>query len=553
MILGLDVGGTHTDAVIIDENRVVSSYKAVTDHKNLLNSMNHALEKVIEGVDKGKITRINLSTTLSTNAIVENTLEDVGVLLSAGPGINPEVFAIGKHCQIISGSIDHRGTVVQELNEGELTKAINRFKKKNLSVFSAVTKFSTRNPDGENHISEILADQTDFITMGHKLSGQLSFPRRVATAYYNSAVWRLYNRFADAIECSIEKIGFKADINILKADGGTMPLEYSRQVPVESILSGPAASILGILGLCDIDEDAVILDIGGTTTDIAVLVEGVPLIEREGISFNGRPTLVRSLETRSIGIGGDSAIVIEDEEVRVGPERRGPCMAEGGGYPSLVDALNYLKIIDFKDREASIKGIEELAGKTSIGPAVAAQRAVEYAVDTIRQAVDEFVIELNDKPVYTIHDMVDGHVITPGSVYIMGGPAAGFSTLIEKAFGLSVTVPSHYQVVNAVGAALAKTTFEIELFADTGRGELLVPNLDVRKNITVRYSLEDAIDEAHDYLFQYVRSIDPAMQESDIEVIESSAFKMVSGYSSSGYDLRVKCQVKPGVVTQVEQ
>jgi len=553
MILGLDVGGTHTDAVIIDGNRVISSYKAVTDHKNLLNSMNDALEKVIEGIDKGKITRINLSTTLSTNAIVENTLEDVGVLLSAGPGINPEVFAIGKHCQIISGSIDHRGTVVQELNEGELTKAVNRFKKKKLSVFSAVTKFSTRNPDGENHIREILAAETDFLTMGHKLSGQLSFPRRVATAYYNSAVWRLYNRFADAIERSIEKIGFKADINILKADGGTMPLEHSRQVPVESILSGPAASILGILGLCDIDEDAVMLDIGGTTTDIAVLVAGVPLVEREGISFNGRPTLVRSLETRSIGIGGDSAIVIEGEEVRVGPERRGPCMAEGGTSPALVDALNYLEIKEFKDYKASVKGIEELAADKGKDAGETARKAVEYAVEAIRQAVADFVVELNDKPVYTIHDMVDGHVITPKSVYVMGGPAAGFKSLIEKAFGLPVTVPANYQVVNAVGAALAKTTFEIELFADTGRGELLVPNLDVRKNITSRYSLDDAIDEAHDYLFQYARSIDPAMQESDIEVIESSAFKMVSGYSSSGYDLRVKCQVKPGVVMQVER
>lgn len=394
---------------------------------------------------------------------------------------------------------------------------------------------------------------TDFITLGHKLSGQLSFPRRVSTAYYNSAVWRIYNRFADAIERSMDKLGLTADINILKADGGTMPLDYSRQVPVESILSGPAASILGILGICDIEEDAILLDIGGTTTDIAILMGGVPLIEREGISFNGRPTLVRSLETRSIGIGGDSAIFVENGTVRVGPERKGPSMAEGGSWPTLVDALNFRGEVCLKDCEASGKGIDKLASASGLDPAVLAEKAVEGATGEIFRAVNDLVDELNDKPVYTIHDMVEGYQLAPEKLYVMGGPADGFKNLLKNIFEMEVIIPANYQVVNAIGAALAKTTLEIELFADTGKGELLIPNLDIRKNVTSRYTLEDAISDAHGYLFDYAKNIDPSMKEEDIEVIESSAFKMVSGYASSGYDLRVKCQVKPGVIMQVEQ
>ncbi len=553
MILGLDVGGTHTDAVVIDNNSVVATCKAVTDHQNLLNSMNVALEKVTEGIDKSLITRINLSTTLSTNAIVEDTLEEVGVIISSGPGIDPSVFSIGKSCHIVEGSIDHRGTVVRELDDRELEKAVKKFSKKNLKVFSGITKFSTRNPDSENRIRESLAEMTDFITLGHKLSGQLSFPRRIATAYYNSAVWRIYNRFADAIERSMERLGLDAEINILKADGGTMPLSFSRHIPVESILSGPAASILGILGICTIESDAVLLDIGGTTTDIAVLVEGVPLIEREGISFNGRPTLVRSLETRSIGIGGDSALFVEAGQIRVGPERKGPSMAEGGAWPTLVDAFNYRGLMKLKDVDASRSGIEKLAGEAGIIPEDFAEKSISFAIGAIVDAVNGFIEELNDKPVYTIHDMVEGHQINPAAVYAMGGPAAGFEKILAEAFSLDVVVPANYQVVNAIGAALARTTLEIELFADTGRGELLIPNLDVRKNITSRYSIDEAIDDARRYLYEYASNIDPATREKDVEVIESTAFKMVSGFSSSGYDLRVKCQVKPGVIMRVEQ
>lgn len=137
MILGLDVGGTHTDAVVIEKDRVIASYKAVTDHQNLLNSMNVALEKVIEGIDKSGIRKINLSTTLSTNAIVEDTLEEVGVIISSGPGINPEVFCIGKNCHVVNGSIDHRGSVVQDLDERELEKAVKKFSKKILRFLPA--------------------------------------------------------------------------------------------------------------------------------------------------------------------------------------------------------------------------------------------------------------------------------------------------------------------------------------------------------------------------------------------------------------------------------
>lgn len=309
MLLGIDVGGTHTDAVLIDEKKgIISKFKVKTDKKNLLNTIITALKEVTSGCDVKEITNVNLSTTLSTNAIVENRLEKTALFISSGPGIDPSNFSIGKNTYIIDGSIDHRGNEVAPLDMTSIRKALDECKKDGVKVFASVTKFSTRNNRHESEIAETIGGAADYITMGHELSSQLSFPRRAATAYYNSAVWRIYNTFIDAIVGGLENIGITAPVNILKADGGTMPLSVSRKIPVESILSGPAASIMGIIALSSIKDDSVILDIGGTTTDIAIFASGSPLIEKEGTSLEGIPTLVRSLQNRSIGIGGDSRI-----------------------------------------------------------------------------------------------------------------------------------------------------------------------------------------------------------------------------------------------------
>ncbi len=546
MILGLDVGGTHTDAVLVDETGIVASHKTVTDHNNMLNSINAALEAVVRNVDTDKITKVNLSTTLSTNAIIENRLEDVGVIVSAGPGIDPALYEVGSHFHTVEGSIDHRGSVILALNEKQLSHAVK--KTKNLSVFALASKFSTRNPDHENQFGDCVKDHADYITYGHRLSGHLNFPRRIYTAYYNSAVWRLYNTFSDAVDSSLKKLKLDKNINILKADGGTMPFHLARAYPVESILSGPAASVLGIVGLCSIAEDSIILDIGGTTTDIAIFIAGHPLIEREGISMDGKPTLVRSIETRSIGIGGDSLLHIEHRKVLVGPQRKGPSMADGGPGPTLIDALNYKGIISYGDVESSRKGIEETAIKNAMRTDALADDAINYAINSIKTAVDAFLDELNSKPVYTIHEMFQGEVIKPEKIFIMGGPAEGFSSLLSDKFGLDVNVPANFEVANAIGAALAKTTFMAELFADTTKGFLVIPNLNIKKKIDSDFTLADAEKEIKSAMLDYIRDHAINAGPDDIEIIEETSFKMVTGYYSTGRDIRVKCQIKPGVV-----
>lgn len=547
MFCGIDVGGTHTDAVLVNESGIVATSKIVTDRTNLVGTIRESLDTILRASVPGDIEWINISTTLSTNAIVENKTEKVGVLVSSGPGVDPSRYAIGDYYRIIRGSIDHRGTVVQDLDAKDMKGALKDFSKKGLKVFAVVSKFSTRNPVHENRLMEAVQENGDYITQGHLLSGELNFPRRITTAYYNSAVWRLYNEFADAIEKSISEHGVSAAINILKADGGTMPLNLSRVIPVETILSGPAASVMGIIALCHITEDSVILDIGGTTTDIAVFAEGAPLIEREGISLGHRPTLVRSLKTHSIGIGGDSVLKVEGSAVAVGPERLGPSMARGGAAVTLIDAFNFLEDSGFGNAAASVAGIRKLAEENGMDPGDLSRQAVQRAVDVITAEVCEVLEEINQRPVYTIHELLEEKHVEPKKLYIMGGPAKACAGVLGNAFGLPVVVPEEFAVANAVGAALARTTKDIELLADTEKGRLIVPSLGVMKPVDDSYTQYDAESDARRYLLDYLRDLN-ADRGVVPEIIESSSFNMVDGFNTVGKNIRVKCQVKPGVL-----
>ncbi|MBN2232128.1 MAG: hydantoinase/oxoprolinase family protein [Deltaproteobacteria bacterium] len=548
MLLGIDVGGTHTDAVMIATNGIHAAAKVPTDHEDLLASVNAAIGEILRDVDPDAIRQINLSTTLTTNAIIEEKLEPVGMLVTGGPGIAPGHYTIGRHFHLLRGAIDHRGTEQEPLPDAELDAAVEACRAAGVRVFGAVTKFSPRNPVQEEQIVRRLQPDADFISIGHTLSGRLNFPRRVATAFYNSAVWRAYIDFIDAVETGVRKHGISARMDILKADGGTMPAAVSRTVPVQSILSGPAASIMGIVALCDIDEDAVILDIGGTTTDIAVFADGAPLVEPDGIAIGGHPTLVRAVITRSIGIGGDSEVVVENGDLRIGPRRRGPALACGGPVPTLIDAGNVTGTAQVGNPTASAAGFRELAAATGIDPEELARRAIARAMEQIRDAAHGLVTELNARPVYTIHELLTGKTLSPRQVYVMGGPAAVLAEPLAQAFGLPVTVPARHAVANAIGAALTRTTMEIELLADTERKELSIPNLDIRQKISFQFTLADAVAAGREHLLAFLRRQQIEDIDDDmIQVVEADSFNMISNYFTVGRNIRVSCQLKPSI------
>ena len=338
-------------------------------------------------------------------------------------------------------------------------------------------------------------------------------------------------------------------VNILKADGGTMPLPQSRTMPVQSIFSGPAASVMGIIALTDIFHDSVILDIGGTTTDIAVFADGAPLIEPEGIDIGSHPTLVAALKVRSIGVGGDSAISVVGEEVRVGPNRLGPSVCMGGERVTLTDALNHAGICKVGDTAASRTAMDTYAGKHSLNADKLAGAAIARAADAIHEATRQLVDEINSKPVYTIHELIEGKKIVPKKVYLMGGPAQAMKSELFDRFQLATEVPDNYDVANAIGAALTRTTWELELFADTQRHVLFIPTLSYRENVPSGYGQADAEKDALNQLSIQLDSMGVFLKSEDALITHSSSFNMVEGMDQVGKNIRVKCQVRPGVVT----
>jgi len=549
MRIGLDVGGTHTDAVLIGDKGIIATAKVVTDHELLLNSVLSALKEVIRGADQKSIEAVTLSTTLTTNALLEGKADRVGVIVSSGPGIDPHHFRIGDAYFVIDGSIDHRGIEKKALDNKQLDHAVRACREKSIRAYAVATKFSTRNSTHELLMEAGIGGEADVITAGHRLSGGLNFPRRITTAYFNSAISRQFNDFALAIKNGIEKLGLNAPVNVLKADGGTMPLASSRIAPVQSILSGPAASIMGIAALCFITRDALILDIGGTSTDIAIFAKGLPLLEQEGISLRGNPTLVRSLKTMSLAVGGDSTLRVFEGHLSVGPDRSGPSLAAGGTRPALIDALNATGEAAFGDTDASRRGIADLAQTAGTTPNILSNDAIGIAVKAITDAVGHMIHEINERPVYTIHDFLHSERIAPSQLYIVGGPAQAFADRLSKSFGIKTIVPRLHAVANAIGAAITRTTADLELFADTERQVLLVPRLSVQKSITTTYSLEHARRDAEGYLRSSLGDSVVSAQDTEIQIIEASSFNMIDGSRMMGRNIRVRSQTKPGHIT----
>ena len=281
----------------------------------------------------------------------------------------------------------------------------------NIRDVGVVGKFSVRNPKHEIQIREILNDHFDNVVLGHRLSGNLSFPRRIATTFLNAAVYPIHKRFFEAVRDSLARKGLKIPIYVLKADGGTMSFQTSLQLPGQTILSGPAASVMGSLPFASDADETLVLDIGGTTTDMAVLIRKVPLLDPLGSVLGGYKTLIRSLKTHSIGLGGDSAVRLVDGEITIGPDRQGPAMAYGGPVPTPTDALFVLGKGANGDAVKSRQGLEPLALQLGLPLEEFAGRIFDLACRIILDAATQMIRDINSKPVYTVQELLEDHQV----------------------------------------------------------------------------------------------------------------------------------------------
>jgi N-methylhydantoinase A len=548
MIVGLDVGGTHTDVVVLQGRKIVSKVKSLTDENNLLQTVCLGVFDAIRGLDPQAIQRLVVSTTLATNAIIQGKTEPVGILVASGPGVNPHAFTIGDHYHVVGGAIDHRGQEIAPINDEEVLEVARKLKSENVRNLALVGKFSIRNPSHELKMRDLLADNFETVTLGHQVSGQLNFARRIATAYLNGAVARISGEFYQAVLGCMEQEGIKIPLDILKADGGTMAQASSAQYAVETILSGPAASVMGTLAFTDPDKEEVVLDIGGTTTDIAIVVNGAPLLKPLGIRIGGYNTLVRALRTVSIGVGGDSWVRLENGDLKIGPERKGRALAYGGPELTPTDALVTLDTVQGGQKQRAIEGIHRLAEQLGKGVEETAEAIVEKSCSLIMEAVKALVNRVNQQPVYTIHELLEGRTIQPSGIIVIGGPAQEIAPWLQAVSGWQTRVPSEYEVANAIGAATARTTCEVTVLADTSRGYVCAPEEGYVDKIGKEASKQRVVQIAFDLLRKKAHRLGADKNNMEMELLEDSEFNMVQGFYTVGRNIRVRAQIKPGLI-----
>lgn len=573
MLLGLDVGGTFTDAVIIDGHRVVASAKRRTTKDNLMQGIGEALDAILQHCDTLNIDQVTLSTTVVTNTIVEEKEQVVDLFVVTGPGRNvDDIFPVNPI--YLQGYTDHRGIVVERTPTNAVRDIAEMVQSRSGTDLAAVSaKFGVRNPQEESSITEALKDRYNTISNGSLLSGSLNFPRRTISAYFNSAVTPVFTVFKKNVEDALSVRNIKAPLHILKADGGSLPMEHMVSRPVETAFTGPAATVLGLSALGAIgNEHTVALDIGGTTTDISLWKQGRPLMTKSGVSIREYPSAVRSFAVTSVGIGGESVVRIVDGKITVGPERVGPSVALGGAEPTLGDALIVLGHASYGDVELAVQSMAALANKLpaslhdsqksdtideqqqlagSVTASDVARLIVNKALETIQNGIDEVVRAENKRPIYVVADIVNPDVFVPAQIVVVGGTAPSLGPSIGEYLNLPVTIPENAAVANAIGAALALSTIELTVHVDTKRRLLVIPELGIKQQTCTLKRVEQVVERAKEVLSEEALRLGLG-KDQDIEVISIEDFPVVEGWQSMERLITVKVQLAAGVKQYVE-
>ena len=546
MLLGIDVGGTFTDAVLLNGSEIAAQAKTPTTHEDVLQCILQALDMVLPKHQEeiNKIERVVISSTIVTNALTEDKLDPVFLAVITGPGMNvTHKFPVAPY--FVSGYVDHRGKITAQIDWTKHRDLLNR--RGANSVCAVSGKFSVRDPQLEYELEhELKQNGYSKIFLGSELSGELNFVRRTNSAYFAGAVYRIFKNFAGKIQRAMAERGICAPVHVLKADGGTLPIEAAINQPVEAIFTGPAASVLGIEALAAPTVNSISLDVGGTTTDIAFWKNGLPLMARKGAVVNGYPTAVRAFHMRSVGIGGDSAITKTEDGYRVGPMRQGPAAAVGGTKATLSDALIVAGYVSFGDASKSLAAIAALGGE----PKEEAQKIVQAAVDTIRTTVAEMLDEWAKQPVYTVDDVIRGTEFVPEQLIGVGGGSLGLIKSLGEDMELPVDIPKGAVVANAIGAAVARPTLSAGLRADTTDGFYIIPESGKRERLPRGFNEQKAENILSDWLRE--QTADWQLPDQETELISCEHFCTVHSYYDTGDIYSLRMQLKPGILHKVQ-
>jgi N-methylhydantoinase A/oxoprolinase/acetone carboxylase beta subunit len=454
--IGIDVGGTNTDAVLLDNrNNLLGGIKTPTT-RDVGTGIFNAIDEVIRqaNVEPTKIHYTMLGTTACTNALVErNNLSRVGLVrisLPAASSIKPMSTwpqdlreTVGDICFEIHGGYEYDGSLInKDLDEFEINKVIRGLKAECVEAVAICGVFSPVRADQEKHLAERLRAALGPevpITMSHEI-GTIGLLERENSAGLNAALVKVASLAAGGLETALQERGMNPRIFFAQNDGTLMDLEYVRRFPVLTIGSGPTNSIRGGAFLSGL-SNCLVVDVGGTTTDVGVLSNGFPRTSGIAVEIGGVRTNFRMPDILSVGLGGGSVVRVEDGNVKIGPDSVGYRLVEKGlGFGG--DTLTTTDVIARMDPEKINH------------PAYNVERVLhipETVVSQVSQRIREITEASIDKMKTSNTDLPA--VLVGGGCILIPDKLAGTSEIIR---------PPHYQYANAIGAAIAQVSGEVD-------------------------------------------------------------------------------------------
>jgi N-methylhydantoinase A/oxoprolinase/acetone carboxylase beta subunit len=447
--IGIDVGGTNTDSVLLDGNlNFVYKIKVATT-KDISTGINHSIKALLKesGINPDHITHAMLGTTHCTNSIVERkNLTKVGIIRLGAPATTtvpplaswPDdvIENIGHYASIVSGGYEYDGRTLASINEQEVRDLCRTFKGKVQSI-AIIGVFSPVNQEQEKQVAEIVKEELGnqiYLSLSNEI-GSIGLLERENATILNAALKETVRSVANGFKDSLEQQGIKAKIYFCQNDGTLMANDYALEYPILTIASGPTNSIRGAAHLTGL-KDAIVVDIGGTTTDIGVLVNGFPRQSSLAVDIGGIRTNFRMPDLLSFGLGGGTVIRNDNGKTTIGPDSVGYQLTEKGqifGGDTLTATDVAVKLGKYHFKDALTDGIElELA------------KEVDHLIlEMIEEGIDKMKTSNEDVP-----------------VILVGG---GSILVSSKLKGVSqVYLPQNYDAANAIGAALGEVSGETD-------------------------------------------------------------------------------------------
>lgn len=460
--IGIDVGGTNTDAVVMDGATVIAGVKAATT-SDVMTGVVNALKAVLEAskMDASAIDVVMIGTTHFTNAVVQRRdlakTAAVRLGLPATASLPPMVdwpedlkAAIGGYGYLAHGGNEFDGRVISPLDEAELLGIAEDIRAKGINTIAITSVFSPVTGEFEKQAGEIFAKALPgvHITLSSDI-GRIGLLERENAAIMNACLRDLSKHVIEAFRKAITETGIRGRFYLTQNDGTLMDAEFAEKFPVLTFASGPTNSMRGAAFLSGV-SDAIVVDIGGTTSDVGSLHKGFPRQATVAVEVGGVRTNFRMPDVFSIGLGGGSHVVETADGIKVGPT--------SVGYRLITEALI------FGGSTLTTSDVIVATGRESLGDA-----------SKVAHLTPEFIARTQAKIMSMLEDCVERSRLSPEPLPVI--VVGGGSILVDGPIGgLEVIKPNHFAVANAVGAAIAQVSGEVDrvyALAEIGREQAL--------------------------------------------------------------------------------